>query len=171
MKPEIPIRARAMSCFVLRCIEEEWQVLLLKRVGEPLDGEWCQVAGRLEKGETAWQGILRELKEETGLTPDRFYSGDICEQFYNAFADVITLIPVFVAYIDRNCQIRLNEVDGLLDLLVDRQHMVDCMDQRAVLLDRDCKPRDRGPYDAMSRERGVIDGDNGHPRGCLQPNP
>ncbi|TNE57515.1 MAG: NUDIX domain-containing protein [Alphaproteobacteria bacterium] len=109
MKPEIPVRSRAMSCFVLRLEGGEPQVLLLKRIGAPLDGEWCQVAGRLEKGEKAWEGVLRELREETGLAPDRFYSGDICEQFYNAFADVITLIPVFVAWIDRPQRVTLNE--------------------------------------------------------------
>lgn len=109
MKPEIPVRSRAMSCFVLRRNQDRPQVLLLKRVGEPLDGEWCQVAGRLEAAEKAWEGVLRELREETGLVPDRFYSGDICEQFYNAFADVITLIPVFVAWLDKDQEIVLNE--------------------------------------------------------------
>ncbi|TNE37003.1 MAG: NUDIX domain-containing protein [Alphaproteobacteria bacterium] len=109
MKPQIPLRSRAMSCYVLRRIEGRPEVLLLRRVGDPLDGEWCQVAGRLEEGEKAWEGVLRELKEETALVPDRFYSGDICEQFYNAFADVITLIPVFVAWIDKPQDIVLNE--------------------------------------------------------------
>jgi dATP pyrophosphohydrolase len=109
MRPEIKMKNRAVSCFVLRHLEDEWQVLLLKRVGEPLDGEWCQVAGRLEDNETAWEAAVRELKEETGLKPERLYSADICEQFYVAHADAISIVPVFVAFVDRGQKVTLNE--------------------------------------------------------------
>lgn len=109
MKNEVKLKSRAVSCFALRKLNEEWQVLILRRVGEPLDGEWCQVAGRLEADETAWAAALRELKEETALVPDRFYSGDICEQFYVARADAIVILPVFVAYIESGQKVVLNE--------------------------------------------------------------
>ena len=53
MKPEVRTRSRAVSCFTLRQCEDETQMLIMKRVGEPLDGEWFHVAGRIEMGETA----------------------------------------------------------------------------------------------------------------------
>lgn len=105
--PEIEIRAFLASLVAIRTINEEWQVLLLKRT-QTLAGEWCQVAGSIEEGETAWQAALRELDEETGLTPSTFYSADICEQFYEADRDAITMAPVFVAIIDRDQKVSLN---------------------------------------------------------------
>ena len=76
---------------------------------QSLEGVWCQIAGKLEDGETGAAAALRELKEETGLSPVRFYSADICEQFYEPDRDAITMAPVFVAIIDRNHDARLNE--------------------------------------------------------------
>lgn len=109
MKNETRTRSRAVSCFVLKSEEGEMKVLIMKRVGEPLDGEWFQVAGRLEDGETAWQAALRELDEETSLKPDRFYASEVCEQFYSHEADAIMLMPVFVAYVGKAAQVVLNE--------------------------------------------------------------
>lgn len=84
-------------------------MLIMKRVGEPLDGEWFHVAGRIEMGETAWQAALRELEEETGLTPQKFYSAEICDQFYSHQIDAIMLFPVFVAMIAEGDVVTLNE--------------------------------------------------------------
>jgi len=44
------------------------QILLVKRGVEPEKGRWALVAGFLEVGESPEEGILRELKEEAGLT-------------------------------------------------------------------------------------------------------
>ena len=57
---------------------EDWKlkVLLVKRGGEPYKGEWALPGGFLRGDETAREGALRELKEETALEasfskPDR----------------------------------------------------------------------------------------------------
>ncbi|MEQ8862757.1 MAG: NUDIX domain-containing protein [Thalassobaculum sp.] len=92
---EIPIRCFAVSVVVMRFEKGEAQVLLLRRT-QTLAGEWCQVAGKIEDGETAWQAALREVREETGLECARLYSADICEQFYEAERDAISMLPVFV---------------------------------------------------------------------------
>ena len=98
MRAEIPVTAGAVSVVVLREISGKTQVLLLERA-DSLVGEWCPVAGGLEPNETAWQGALREVKEETGLVPERLFSADFCEQFYVAAQDMVLIIPVFVAYV------------------------------------------------------------------------
>ena len=72
------------------------------------DREWCQVAGGIEDGETAWQTAVRELFEETGLKPNALYSDDICEQFYEPDRDAITMAPVFVAFVDASATVVLN---------------------------------------------------------------
>lgn len=104
---EIQIRCFLASLVAIRRVDGGWQVLLLRRT-QSLVGEWCQVAGGIEEGETAWQAALRELREETGLTPAAFYSADVCEQFYEAHRDSITMAPVFVAIIEPDHVVTLN---------------------------------------------------------------
>ncbi len=104
---EIPIRSFSIALVALREVDDSAEVLLLRR-NHTLVGEWCQIAGAIEEDETAWQAALRELKEETDLTPTRFYSGDICEQFYEADRDAITIAPVFVAFVDYAANVVLN---------------------------------------------------------------
>ena len=43
------------------------RVLLIRRGSEPLKGQWSIPGGTLELGETIAEGVVRELKEETGL--------------------------------------------------------------------------------------------------------
>lgn len=84
------------------------RILLLKRATGDLKDEWCHIAGKIERGETAWQTALRELKEETGFTPRRFYSADYSEQFYEHQRNVVEIIPAFVAFVDPGSVPRLN---------------------------------------------------------------
>ena len=44
------------------------RALLVRRGTEPLRGEWSIPGGLLEAGETLAAGVVRELREETGLT-------------------------------------------------------------------------------------------------------
>jgi 8-oxo-dGTP diphosphatase len=44
------------------------EVLLIKRGKPPYEGQWSLPGGKIEYGETAAEGALRELSEETGTT-------------------------------------------------------------------------------------------------------
>jgi len=66
------------------------------------------VSGRIEHGEKGWEAALREIKEETGLTPDRFYSANTLEAFYEVNQNCINLIPVFVGFIDTGKEVQLS---------------------------------------------------------------
>ncbi|MEM9741030.1 MAG: NUDIX domain-containing protein, partial [Pseudomonadota bacterium] len=105
---DIPIRSYAVSLFVLREVETRVEVLLMKRE-QTLVGAWCQIAGSLEDNETAWQAALREMREETGLTPLSLYSADTYEQFYEPDREAIAIFPVFVAYVASDADVTLNE--------------------------------------------------------------
>lgn len=82
---EIPILSFGVSVVVLRRVETETEVLLLRR-NRTLVGEWCQRSGGTEDGEKAWETALREVKEETRLICIKLYSADICEQFMMSVA-------------------------------------------------------------------------------------
>lgn len=49
-------------------ILDHGRVVLVKRRLPPLAGEWSIPGGRLELGETLRQAVVREAREETGLT-------------------------------------------------------------------------------------------------------
>jgi 8-oxo-dGTP diphosphatase len=46
------------------------RVLLVRRGREPLKGRWSLPGGMLEIGESLTDGVVREVREETGLTVD-----------------------------------------------------------------------------------------------------
>lgn len=61
---------------------------------------WQIVTGRIEKGESAHECAFREVKEETGITPKRFFVFPRINQFYTPKSDAVNLVPVFIAEAD-----------------------------------------------------------------------
>ena len=109
-RPHAPITAYCVSVAVCRFEGAEPRVLLLRRrePGSRLHDTWGQVAGAIEPGETAWQAGLRELREETGLVPERYYSADVCEQFYETRPEGVAVVPVFMAFVDSDQEVTLS---------------------------------------------------------------
>ncbi len=106
---EIPIKCFSASAVLLKYENDNAKVLLLRRnEGSIFGNEWCHIAGDIEKGETAWQAVLREIKEETGLQPEILYSANFCEQYYRPDLECISVLPVFVGIISDNQSINLN---------------------------------------------------------------
>ena len=55
-------------------LEKDNQYLMLyrnKKKNDMNQGKWLGVGGHVEEGETPFQAVVREVKEETGLTLDR----------------------------------------------------------------------------------------------------
>lgn len=82
--------------------------LLIRRCGKYLAGTWQPVTGGVHEGETAKEAALREIMEETGIAPDRFYVGDAVEQFYYEPMDKIVFCPVYVAIIEEPREVVLS---------------------------------------------------------------
>ena len=106
---EIPVRSFLIYCYICKIENGVGKFLLLKRISNYLDGIWQPTTGRIEADETAWQTALREVKEETQLVPDRFYSSNMIEQFYEPSHNCICMAPVFVAFIDTAQQVKLSQ--------------------------------------------------------------
>ena len=61
------------------------RLLLMRRVNEPGRGVWFVPGGRIRYGETLKEAMLRELEEETGLTPVGFEAkGSMCHFWSDA---------------------------------------------------------------------------------------
>ena len=69
----IPIQATHVSSVVISEFDGIKKMLLLERVK---GGYWCHVAGGVEEGETGWQTIVRELKEETQIEDVELHRSD-----------------------------------------------------------------------------------------------
>ena len=94
------IRVAFVDTLVLRGADTTLQVLLLRRgLHGRNPGSWETVHGTIEEGETPVQASLRELREETGLTPDRFYNLSRIEGFYQHKSDELVIIPAFAAFV------------------------------------------------------------------------
>ena len=90
------ITVRVVDAYVFKKVKKKIHFLLLKRAGtKNYEHLWQGVAGKLEKGESAWQAALRELDEETSLKPKCMFIADHVSKFYERIGDRINLIPVF----------------------------------------------------------------------------
>lgn len=104
------IDANMVSVNVLRRWGDSAEFLFVRRSrGEYLAGTWQAVYGKILPTETAWQAALRELREETGLTPQKLYFLDAVETFYIPERDLICHCVAFVAEVSPNAQVRLND--------------------------------------------------------------
>ena len=89
-----------VDVYPVRLVEGELQVLLLRRSrGTRCTGSWEAVHGHIEAGETPMAAARRELLEETGLVPERWYNLSRVEAFYQHRLDEVAVVPVFAAFI------------------------------------------------------------------------
>lgn len=90
--------------------DNDIEFLLLKRAdGEKYSNIWQMVTGSIKKSEKAFETALREIKEETGLTPKQFWVVPNVNSFYEPSKDYICQIPVFAALVEKDSSVRISE--------------------------------------------------------------
>ena len=63
-------------------VVDEGRVLLVRRGNEPLRGHWSLPGGLLELGESLTDGVVREVREETGLTVEPLELIELLDRIY-----------------------------------------------------------------------------------------
>lgn len=106
----------AIDCSIIElCVfsfenAEPLYLMLRRSPTEPLYPDtWQIVTGSIEQGETAVQGALRELKEETGLTPIKFWIVPLVNTFFSVRQDTVHHTVVFAAQVDHRADVQLSE--------------------------------------------------------------
>jgi len=113
------------------------QVLIVKRRYEPLAGRWSLPGGTLELGETLEAGVIREMREETGLDVE---VGPVIEVFDRIMLDDTRRVRYHFVLVDYLCR----PVGGTLAASSD----VD----RAIFVD----PLSLDEYDLTPKAQAVI---------------
>lgn len=103
-------RTRMITVLVARPTDSGGhEFLRLRRApAEFYAGTWQTIRGGVEAGETVTVAALRELKEESGLTPVEFYRLGTVETFYLDAGDRVWQSPAFFALVDRSAAVVLD---------------------------------------------------------------
>lgn len=104
-------QSELVAVYVLRKRNDATQVLLLKRPPDcpfaPLT--WQIVYGHREGDETSEATILREIIEETGITPESLYITDEVFSIPKQHSGGFMQVPVYVAFVDNKDIVILND--------------------------------------------------------------
>lgn len=103
------IAAGTVDVFVLARVGTSWHALVLQRSRVTrCPSSWETVHGHLEPGEEPEEGAVRELREETGLVPQRLYSVRV-QPIYIVKTRTVQLGIGFAAIVSRDAPITLGD--------------------------------------------------------------
>ena len=99
------IKIRVIDCHIAmydRKFSGNLCFLLLKRSKNKIyPGIWQGVTGKIKKEEIPYKTAIRELKEETGLIPNKVWTIDKVNMFYDAETNIMNVIPVFGVMVNK----------------------------------------------------------------------
>lgn len=97
------IVSKIVEVCVFSIVNKKPKFLLLKRSNhlKLFPDSWQIVSGKIEKKEKAFETALRELKEETGFFPKKFWTCPIVNLFLFPIDDEIHATSVFAVLIDK----------------------------------------------------------------------
>jgi dATP pyrophosphohydrolase len=104
------VSSRVIEVCIFRLARNEPRYLLVCRsANDPLyPGLWQIVTGMLEGNEHAVTAALREVHEETGLKPQRFWVVPFIDLFYSAPNNTVNLSPFFALQVNEADEPRLS---------------------------------------------------------------
>jgi 8-oxo-dGTP pyrophosphatase MutT (NUDIX family) len=111
----LPIVATHVEVYLFRRRNRRTEFLALRRSRDraKLPGVWQPVTGRIDPGEGPASAAAREVLEETGLRPKRWWALETPTVFYDLTGDRVIALPVFAAEVPAGARVRLsNEHDA-----------------------------------------------------------
>ena len=94
---------KLIDVYVYRIEKGEPEFLLFLRSAKKIYAhQWRMIGGKVLEGELYWEAALRELKEETGLEPSKFWTIPSVNTFYEAKTDQIHHIPAFAVELEND---------------------------------------------------------------------
>ncbi len=103
------LRSPFVEAYVFRRVRRRVEFLCLRRSRESwLPGVWQPVTGKRRRGEPAWATARREVREETGLSPGRWWALEAPTMYWDASADEVFALPLFAAEASPEDAVRLS---------------------------------------------------------------
>jgi len=105
------LSAPLIEAHIFRKKGNDIEFLMLKRAEKEIyPGFWQMVTGALkDENEKAYRTALREIMEETGLTPIQFWVVPHINSFYWVEKDSICQIPVFAALVESDSKVIISD--------------------------------------------------------------
>lgn len=98
-----------IEAHIFRETKDGIEFLLLKRAPyQYYPNLWQMVSGKIKDSEKAYETALREIKEETGLSPYQLWIAPNINSFYSPDDEYISLIPVFAAKVDFDSIVKIS---------------------------------------------------------------
>ena len=103
------IRCTHIEVYVFRRRAGRVEFLALRRSpARSLSGIWQPVTGKIDRGETMLDAAVRELREETGLLPRRWWALETTTVFTDPGSDSVLVLPLFVAEVEPRAAVTLS---------------------------------------------------------------
>lgn len=103
-----PFRSDHVEVYLFRRKGRRVEFLVLRRANGRLAGVWQPVTGTRDRGETAIRAARREVREETGLAPVRWWRLEGVLLFFDAQRDAFQGVPRFAAEITASDRVRIS---------------------------------------------------------------
>ena len=104
------IISNLIEAHIFRETDNGIEFLLLKRANDQIyPGVWQMVSCKIKENEKAFETSLRELKEETNLTPLKMWIAPKVNSFYSSQSDSICLVPVFAVQVKKKSTVIISD--------------------------------------------------------------